>query len=195
MNAVKSAYDRGYEDGLRTQESRRHFEQTMFHKDDYSRGFTDGLKQFQKNQEVENEKSPAKSAVDAVLEKTQQDRIQIFENLMRDPGFVATFGDSPVVEFGDIEIWTTPYDTVEYDRLNEYRFNIQTSVTVKAQSSDYKDRFAARRVNRIKENRKKLEITLDQESRLRIIKELTDDEEDLLEHNLRLTAEGNLESV
>lgn len=193
--SLPTAYHRGYQDALKNQENRRHFEQTREQKEEYSAGFAFGLTEFQKRQEVENEQSPAKSIVDAVLEKSQEDRFRIFEHLVKNPGFGATFGTDPVVEFGPVEIFTDDPVSNDFNPLDEHRFEIRTHVTVKVRK-DVPSKAVDRRVRKIKELREELGRLIPTTERyLRVQEEIDIYQRELLEHDLRLTEEGNLESV
>ncbi len=62
-------------------------------------------------------KSPIQSTIDEMLTQSDLTRAKILDDLIKDPGVVATFGNDFIVEFEDVEIQHDPENGRD---LNEY---------------------------------------------------------------------------
>lgn len=85
-------------------------------------------------------KDEVKSATQAVIDEIDKSvvnaRRQIFTNLVKDPGFLSTFGDDFVIEWSDFEIHTQ--QSVE-DPLDDVTFSVHQKYRIRRRSTLEKD--------------------------------------------------------
>ena len=144
------------------------------------------------------EKSHFQKVLDGIIDEQSSYRQQYIEYLMSNPGFLATFGEDFVVEYGPMDL-STPTNR-EFNELNEYRVTFSQEV-----------RFYRREVWDAIQSANKIglaEEVRDLQDRLRVaqeqgdetiaralINELNKRADDLQDLGLRMTSNGTLESV
>ena len=149
-------------------------------------------------EDLERSKSHFQKVLDGITDEQISYRQQYIEYLMANPGFIATFGEDFVVEYGTMDLSTDPKP--EYNQLNEYRVTFSQEV-----------RFYRREVWDAMRSANKTglaEEVRDLQDRLRVAREQGDDAianalidelskraDDLKDLGLRLDPNGNLESI
>lgn len=149
-------------------------------------------------EDLERSKSHFQKVLDGITDEQISYRQQYIEYLMSNPGFIATFGEDFVVEYGTMDLSTDPKP--EYNQLNEYRVTFSQEV-----------RFYRREVWEALQSAQKLDIAtkirnLRQELSMaqeagnddqvrHLNKEIDNRYDDLKDLGLRVDTNGNLESV
>ena len=146
----------------------------------------------------ERAKSHFQKVLDGIIDEQASYRRQYIEYLMSNPGFIATFGEDFVVEYGTMDLSTDPKP--EYNQLNEYRVTFSQEV-----------RFYRREVWEALQSAQKLDIATEirnlrqdlsmaqeagNDEQVRYLnKEIDNRYDDLKDLGLRVDSNGNLESV
>lgn len=146
----------------------------------------------------EGAESHFQKVLDGIIDEQASYRRQYIEYLMSNPGFIATFGEDFVVEYGTMDLSTDPKP--EYNQLNEYRVTFSQEV-----------RFYRREVWEALQSAQKLDIATEirnlrqdlsmaqeagNDEQVRYLnKEIDNRYDDLKDLGLRIDANGNLESV
>ena len=149
-------------------------------------------------EDLERSKSHFQKVLDGITDEQISYRQQYIEYLMANPGFIATFGEDFVVEYGTMDLSTDPKP--EYNQLNEYRVTFSQEV-----------RFYRREVWEALQSAQKLDIATEirnlrqdlsmaqeagNDEQVRYLnKEIDNRYDDLKDLGLRIDANGNLESV
>lgn len=150
-------------------------------------------------EDIERSKTHFQKVLDGITDDQISYRQKYFEFLMSNPGFLATFGEDFVIEYGPMTLTQT--DKGEYNELNEYRVTFDQQV-----------RFYRREVWEALQSAQKLDLATqirnlrqdlemaqsfpsNPEAINRISDELARRYDDLTDLGLRLDANGNLESV
>ena len=149
-------------------------------------------------EDLERSKSHFQKVLDGIIDEQASYRRQYIEYLMANPGFIATFGEDFVVEYGTMDLSTDPKP--EYNQLNEYRVTFSQEV-----------RFYRREVWEALQSAQKLDIATEirnlrqdlsmaqeagNDEQVRYLnKEIDNRYDDLKDLGLRIDANGNLESV
>ena len=149
-------------------------------------------------EDLERSKSHFQKVLDGIIDEQASYRRQYIEYLMSNPGFIATFGEDFVVEYGTMDLSTDPKP--EYNQLNEYRVTFSQEV-----------RFYRREVWEALQSAQKLDIATEirnlrqdlsmaqeagNDEQVRYLnKEIDNRYDDLKDLGLRIDANGNLESV
>ena len=149
-------------------------------------------------EDLERSKSHFQKVLDGIIDEQASYRRQYIEYLMANPGFIATFGEDFVVEYGTMDLSTDPKP--EYNQLNEYRVTFSQEV-----------RFYRREVWEALQSAQKLDIATEirnlrqdlsmaqeagNDEQVRYLnKEIDNRYDDLKDLGLRVDANGNLESV
>ena len=146
----------------------------------------------------ERAKSHFQKVLDGIIDEQASYRRQYIEYLMSNPGFIATFGEDFVVEYGTMDLSTDPKP--DYNQLNEYRVTFSQEV-----------RFYRREVWEALQSAQKLDIATEirnlrqdlsmaqeagNDEQVRYLnKEINNRYDDLKDLGLRVDSNGNLESV
>ena len=149
-------------------------------------------------EDLERSKSHFQKVLDGITDEQISYRQQYIEYLMANPGFIATFGEDFVVEYGTMDLSTDLKP--EYNQLNEYRVTFSQEV-----------RFYRREVWEALQSAQKLDIATEirnhrqdlsmaqeagNDEQVRYLnKEIDNRYDDLKDLGLRIDANGNLESV
>ena len=143
MDYHPTAFGRGFNDATEGLEPQVNRENPKGDRDDYQDGYDEGLRYIKswpeevESQPTEPEKlSAAGSLIDKIVADTQRSREVIMDNLMRNPGFLATMGDDFVVDFGPVSTYTV--DNPEINPLDAIHLRVEHTVVVR--SRDFVDK-------------------------------------------------------
>lgn len=146
----------------------------------------------------ERAKSHFQKVLDGIIDEQVSYRQQYVEYLMSNPGFIATFGEDFVIEYGTMDLSTE--QPPQYNQLNEYR--VTFSQEVRFYTRDAWERIqSANRIGlatEIRDLRAKMQKALDQGDEPTVdslSRELSKRADDLKDLGLRIDSNGNLESV
>lgn len=143
-------------------------------------------------EEVETVKSPTNEVIDKIVDDIQKTREVILKHFIEDPGFMATFGSDFTPEFGDISMYTN--EDPNFSPLDVVNIRVEHRIVIRRNDYLEKDR----KVETIKRLRKELVDASNRRNNTRITeirKELKFLEQSLSENDLRITENGDLESV
>lgn len=147
MSYHPTAWGRGFNDaydGLSSHVEREH----PVDRGDYKNGYAAGLDQLQdveagnkpfSREESEPEQptpTAAQSLIDKIVADTQRSREVVMDNLMRNPGFLATMGDDFIADFGPVTTFTV--DDPEINPLDALHIRVEHTIVVR--SREFVDR-------------------------------------------------------
>lgn len=146
-------------------------------------------------EEASTAQSATHSLVDKMANDIQKTREVILKHFVEDPGFLATFGSDFTPEFGDISMYTNEDPNfTNFAPLDIVNIRVEHRIIIRRNEYLEKDR----KVETIKRLRKELVDASNRRNNTRITeirKELNFLEQSLSENDLRITENGDLESV
>ena len=139
--------------------------------------------------------SPVRSFVEDSLTNISLTREGLLEHLMKDPGFLATYGDDFVVEFKDALISTNErYD--DLTRHRELHIKVEHVMVVRMREDEEQRRSTIETIrNLIRQRNEALALPDNEDEVDRLNSVLKQHEEYLKSNGLRITETGDLESV
>lgn len=148
--------------------------------------------------EAETEKSHFQRVMDDIVSQQVQYRKNYVEFLMSNPGFVATYGDDFIVEYGEMNLSQT--DKGEYDELNEYRVTFSQQVRFYRKSTwlamrELRQETLIEKSQKIIDDLREARRTGDSEAILDLENQKAAVSNELADFALRLNPDGSLESV
>lgn len=81
--------------------------------------------------EEDREATFIEKTIDDIIQNQANARIQLVHNLMNDPGFLSTFGDDFVMEFGDIELYTD-----NRREIDNFKLSIRQDITFRRRTPE-----------------------------------------------------------